>query len=155
MKNEFIFIIFNYYFFNFIEYSVHQLAHSKKYGGFLYKEHYIHHKIFPPKKLMVKDSSQMESTDKSFSFIILCIYGLSYKVLETYYLYLFTINSIIYVTIIVQLHKHYHLINSPLDTFEWFKKRKELHHIHHRKKYNNYNLVFFTSDKIKKTYSIR
>ena len=134
MINEVIFIIFNYYFFNFVEYYVHQLAHSKDYGGFLYREHYIHHyEHFPPKRLMVEDISQIESTEKSFSFIILCIYCLSYKILETYYFYIFSINSLVYVSALEQLHKHYHLINSPLDKYEWFQKKKKLHHIHHKK----------------------
>lgn len=50
------------------------------------------------------------------------------------------------------LHCQYHTLNSPFEKYEWFCNLKKLHHLHHKKKYKNYNLLIFLADKTNNSY---
>ena len=46
------------------------------------------------------------------------------------------------------LHEHYHLIETPLERFAWFRKKRELHFIHHRDARYNFAVVEFWIDNL-------
>lgn len=46
------------------------------------------------------------------------------------------------------LHEHYHLIDSPLERFAWFHKKRRLHFIHHRDARYNFAVVEFWIDNL-------
>ena len=46
----------------------------------------------------------------------------------------------------VYLHRHYHLIETPLDRFAWFRNKRELHYVHHRDARVNFAVVEFWID---------
>ena len=46
------------------------------------------------------------------------------------------------------LHEHYHLIDSPLERFAWFRKKRRLHFIHHRDAGCNFAVVEFWIDSL-------
>ena len=153
MKEEMVFIFLNYIFINYLEYIIHKFSHNKKYGGFLYDSHYIHHYIdHPPERLMVKNEHELNNTQGPYVVIMLSTYVLVYQILSFYYFKIFLCMSSLYLYTINELHNQYHILDSPLDKYEWFRKRKKLHHLHHIRRNRNFNLVFFTSDKMNNTF---
>ena len=46
------------------------------------------------------------------------------------------------------LHEQYHLIQSPLRRFRWFRRKRELHFVHHRHVHRNYAIVEFWIDRL-------
>jgi sterol desaturase/sphingolipid hydroxylase (fatty acid hydroxylase superfamily) len=52
----------------------------------------------------------------------------------------------------VYLHAQYHLNGSPWSRFAWFRRKRELHFVHHRRVHTNYAIVEFWIDKLLGTY---
>lgn len=48
----------------------------------------------------------------------------------------------------VFLHKQYHLCNSPFERFHWFRRKRDLHFVHHRDVHKNYAIVEFWLDSL-------
>lgn len=46
------------------------------------------------------------------------------------------------------VHEHYHLIDSPLERFAWFRKKRRLHFVHHRNARYNFAVVEFWIDSL-------
>lgn len=46
------------------------------------------------------------------------------------------------------LHEHYHLNETPLERFAWFRKKRHLHFIHHEDARYNFAVVEFWIDKL-------
>lgn len=55
----------------------------------------------------------------------------------------------------IYLHKHYHLIDTPLERFAWFRNKRELHFIHHRDARYNFAVVEFWIDRLMGTQKTR
>ena len=53
----------------------------------------------------------------------------------------------------VYLHRHYHLTKTPLERFAWFRKKRELHFVHHRNARVNFAVVEFWVDDLMGTRS--
>tara|TARA_B100001123_G_scaffold447495_1_gene605188 strand:- start:464 stop:925 length:462 start_codon:yes stop_codon:yes gene_type:complete len=151
MLNELFVIISNFYFINFIEYVIHKFSHNPKYGGIFYKYHHKHHTIdYPPNRLTVKILK--EDTTLPIIILILNIYLIIYLIIPRYYFYIISIESVSYIYVMNLFHDHYHLIDSPFDKYEWFMKKKLLHHKHHIKTTKNLNLAFNITDNFFNTY---
>lgn len=50
------------------------------------------------------------------------------------------------------VHDSFHIIMHPLERFEWWKKARELHFLHHRNMKVNFGIAHFGWDKVFKTY---
>jgi sterol desaturase/sphingolipid hydroxylase (fatty acid hydroxylase superfamily) len=48
----------------------------------------------------------------------------------------------------VFLHRHYHLRGSVFERFKWFRLKRQLHFIHHRRVHRNYAIVEFWLDRL-------
>ena len=72
--------------------------------------------------------------------------------LRFYYFIIFTVYSSLYLYGMNYLHIQYHLKDSYLEKYNWFKKNKKLHMIHHIKYKKNMNILDHTSDKINGNY---
>lgn len=48
----------------------------------------------------------------------------------------------------IYLHEHYHLTNTCLERFAWFRKKRHLHFIHHRDARYNFAVVEFWIDNL-------
>ena len=48
----------------------------------------------------------------------------------------------------VYLHKHYHLAGTLWERFPWFRRKRELHFIHHRAVHKNYAIVEYWIDSL-------
>jgi hypothetical protein len=46
------------------------------------------------------------------------------------------------------LHEQYHLSASPLARYRWFRRKRELHFVHHRHARRNYAIVEFWIDRV-------
>lgn len=79
-----------------------------------------------------------------FSFITLAVYlAAPWTVFVTHLLALaFSIG------LHILLHRHYHLRGSPLERLGWFRRKRELHFIHHRRVRTNYAIVENWIDRI-------
>ena len=50
---------------NYVEYLIHKLSHSRRFGGYLYKYHKIHHTVsFPPNRLMIEKHTENITMDQ-------------------------------------------------------------------------------------------
>ena len=56
------------------------------------------------------------------------------------------------ITLHVGLHRHYHLQGSVLERFCWFRRKRELHFIHHRQVRCNFAIIEFWLDRLLGTY---
>ena len=136
--------IFNIFIFNFIEYQIHVLSHSSKYGGILNKEHWKHHFIdYPPSKLTKKfNCMNYVSYGQLYYFtVILPFYIMFYLLLSKYNFILFLGESSIYIYITNTLHNHYHMTDSTLNKYRFFLILKKNHHYHHINTSKNYNIT--------------
>lgn len=52
----------------------------------------------------------------------------------------------------ILLHRHYHLRGSVLERFEWFRRKRALHFVHHRRVRTNYAIVENWIDRVLGTY---
>lgn len=50
------------------------------------------------------------------------------------------------------LHRHYHIRGSVLERFEWFRRKRALHFVHHRRVRSNYAIVENWIDRLLGTY---
>ena len=136
----------NLFLFNMIEWSLHKLAHVSK-TGILYTSHKYHHIYFNSDNLEIENYDNLAlHTDLYFGPPILCIYILYYFLLPYFYLFFFFF--FIYMSGIYILHMNYHLKNSSLEKFEWFRLRKKEHLQHHIKL--NKNLMVGPSNRFDK-----
>jgi len=141
---------------NYVEYLIHKLSHSRRFGGYLYKYHKIHHTVsFPPNRLMIEKHTENISMDQLlFGLYVL---GFIIPIFKIYsyilpkYKEIFAIESVLYATAIDHLHTQYHLENSYLDKYRWFQKLKHRHHNHHRDSTKNINLGIPITDIIMHT----
>lgn len=151
----FLFTSANFLFLNLIEYFIHTLSHNPKIK-FLYTPHHSHHLIYSPKNLTRKQYSD-NANDSRLPYLIILIssYIFFYYILTIKYYIIFIIETTTYFYIANLLHNCYHLDNSFLEKYKWFKYLKKLHHIHHIEVYKNFNITIPISDKINNTYNYK
>jgi len=152
---EYIYLTFiNLIIYNLIEWSLHKLAHISK-TGILYTSHKYHHIYFNSDNLEIEKYDNLAlHTDLYFGPPILFIYIIYYFLLP--YFYLFFFESIIYMSSIYILHMNYHLKNSPLEKYKWFRLRKQQHLQHHIKLNKNYMIgPYNTLDKLMLSYDYK
>jgi hypothetical protein len=52
----------------------------------------------------------------------------------------------------ITLHRHYHLRGSTLERFAWFREKRDLHFVHHRRVRSNYAICEYWLDRLLGTY---
>jgi sterol desaturase/sphingolipid hydroxylase (fatty acid hydroxylase superfamily) len=108
-----------------------------------------HHGQYPPNKLRTKKFIELESH-------ALWYYGIPIAVIAVLMFFgfglLITIAHLIGVFVTfawhVYLHRQYHVLESPLDRFTWFERKRQLHFIHHRDARVNFAVVEFWIDSL-------
>ena len=150
---ELIVVLTTYYFFNISEYILHKISHNRNYGGIIYRWHHKHHVIeYPPHKLTKDVQPYSPKYENIYVYFLITWWIALYNIVSQYYFTIIFTETLLYALCIDRLHTYYHLNNSPLEKFKWFQKKKELHLLHHKKTYHNFNLIDFTSDKLLETY---
>lgn len=145
--------ILTYYLGNFIQAGLHALLGHRRIGGIIHKTHlYYHHALYS--KRMVSEEYLPEEKDAAPSYAIpATLLGWGVYELLPFDLFLVYAGSISFCFfILVCLHKHYHLSKTWLGRFGWFRKRQQLHFVHHRHNSKNYALIEHFWDRVFGTY---
>lgn len=140
--------------------GVHWALHQQ-WMGRVYRSHDQHHRLYPIHDLTSKRYRNARWQDSgTFLFavpfvaivLLLCLLGWlvsapgSWIIAAVLGLGVFGI-----VTDIV--HDHYHLDNSLLANFAWFKRCRELHFVHHLNSERNFGIVTLAWDRLFGTFS--
>lgn len=127
---------------------LHQASHYKE-SGKLYHWHKLHHKDYPAKR---PESDVFLNTtgliDNMFGFYILLSQLFIYLVSSSRVFTIFYIQSTGYALFVEYMHQQYHLKHSRWLRFEWFRRLKQNHLLHHIKHDKNYGMFTEVFDKI-------
>jgi sterol desaturase/sphingolipid hydroxylase (fatty acid hydroxylase superfamily) len=146
--------ILTYFIGSLVQATLHALLGHKRIGGILYSTHvYCHHALYS-KDHMVSDEYLPEEKDAAPFFIVpVGLIGWCGYELLPFDLFLVNAASIVLCFFgFLYLHKHYHLRQSWLGHFRWFRARQQLHFVHHRHASKNYALITPLWDRIFGTY---
>ncbi|HEV2297477.1 MAG TPA: sterol desaturase family protein [Candidatus Acidoferrales bacterium] len=146
--------IFTYYLGSLLQAALHAILGHRRIGGILYKIHVYHHHALYSKGRMVSDTYLPEEKDATPFYVIPVVlvgWGV-YKLLpfDIFLVHAATISFCYFSHI--YLHKQYHLTESWLVQFGWFRRRQQLHFVHHRRVSKNYALLDPFWDRIFGTY---
>ena len=141
-----------------LEYLLHSLGHSYKYGSYIYKIHKNHHTIhYPTTKLL---SNEYRTTSVyglpegviAYGPPILLFFSFLYFTVK-FDTFLIITPELLFISYLSDyLHSQIHLSGSWLEEYKWFQKKRKEHFIHHRNMNKNMNIIDFTIDKLSKTY---
>jgi len=142
--------IASYYLMSIVQTVLHRdYGHRRKIRA-VFDAHAIgHHGLYPPDKLQSEVFEDCESHALNY-------YGIPIVVFAVFiYFYLGPLVMFAHLTGVfatfrwhLYLHEHYHLIDSPLERFAWFRKKRRLHFVHHRDARYNFAVVEFWIDKL-------
>jgi sterol desaturase/sphingolipid hydroxylase (fatty acid hydroxylase superfamily) len=114
--------------YNSCEYFLHLAAHCRIWWNPLYRLHIIHHHLYPFTDLQSENIRGCWEGVIGFAPPFLIIMTPFYYLEE--YEMMAMISSLLLIS--DYIHSQIHLKDSWLDSYEWFKKRRERHFIHHR-----------------------
>ena len=148
-----LFIIgFNYLFLTSFENAIHKASHHKS-SGKLYRWHKLHHKDYPVTRL--ESEIYIDSASRYDNmFIRYIIGGLGvFYIASSHRIFIIISTEIVsYSFMIEYLHTHFHIKNSWLLKYKWFKRHKRKHLIHHIKQDKNYSFLTTNIDKLQNSY---
>ena len=153
--NDILVLGFTYLFMTAYEHALHNLSHHSKYNNRLYQWHKLHHIDYPPHRLQTKIyKNSGGSIEQNLYLYMICTTScLIYCVSSSRVFFIYLIETTSYILMIDYFHRQYHILNSPLNKYAWFRKNKEYHLHHHKKLHTNMNFVDSTFDKFFNTYS--
>jgi len=134
------------------------LMHSKlghhPIGGKLFRNHInFHHTYYSKDHLVSRTCLGQEGNNTPFFFVpVFLIGGCAYFLLP---LNLFVVMVIAYATSFyahVFFDNEYHVEESRLQRFAWFRRKQELHFVHRRHAKSNFAVIHFFWDRILGTY---
>jgi sterol desaturase/sphingolipid hydroxylase (fatty acid hydroxylase superfamily) len=134
------------------------LMHSKlghhRMGGKLFRNHInFHHTYYSKDHLVSRAYLGEEGNNTPFFFVpVFLVGGCAYFLLP---LNLFVVLVITCATSFyahVFFDKEYHVEGSRLQRFAWFRRKQELHFVHHRHASSNFAVIHFFWDRILGTY---
>ena len=137
------------------------LMHSKlghhPMGGKFFRNHInFHHTHYSKDHLVSRTYLGDEGNNTPFFFIPVFLVGAcTYLVLPVD---LFVVQAVACAASFyahVFLDKEYHVEGSRLQRFAWFKRKQELHFVHHRHANSNFAVIHFFWDRILGTYEVR
>jgi sterol desaturase/sphingolipid hydroxylase (fatty acid hydroxylase superfamily) len=146
--------ILTYYLGSLLQAALHAILGHKRVGGALHFTHVHHHHALYSNGRMVSDTYLPEEKDAAPFFIVpvVLVGWTAYKLLP-FDLFLVNAASISFSYLgHLYFHKHYHLTQSWLGRFGWFRRRQQLHFVHHRHATKNYALLDPFWDRLFGTY---
>lgn len=149
----------SWYLYHIIEYGLHKLSHSKKYGGYIYKIHLKHHKEYYPLKNFTRigpyqTGKYMGLSDGLIAFSLpwLLISFIFYQILSYNIFIIMYPQVIMFFVISDYFHTQFHIKDSYLERYEWFLYLRNNHYIHHKTYVKNINIIDPTIDKLNSTF---
>lgn len=146
-------------FFTFLGYITHRWFHSKSSGVF-FTAHMNHHLKQYPKNDLLSEKYRDAGKDNTFYYFLLVFSPFIISAI-----YLATVNFWLGLIILIEmaavsalndrLHDAFHIKDTFLKRFDFFRKLRRLHFIHHRDMSSNYGIFSFAWDKVFKTFKER
>jgi sterol desaturase/sphingolipid hydroxylase (fatty acid hydroxylase superfamily) len=141
-------VVVSYYLLSIVQAVLHRYYGHKQRIRAIFDAHAIrHHGQYPPRKLQTKTFIELEGHAAFYYGIPIAI--LTFAVYIGFGL-LATVAYLVSATITfvwhIYLHRQYHLLESPLDRFAWFRAKRHLHFEHHRNARVNFAVVEFWVD---------
>lgn len=137
---------------SYFENALHRASHYKSTGS-LYRWHKKHHKEYPPSRLETDVYIDSDSwIDNHYLRYVLVSLSCICAVSSIRVSIIVIPTNLLYGYILSYLHEHYHLKQSWLLKYEWFRYRKQYHLLHHRKQTYNYSFFCDKVDMIQHTF---
>jgi len=137
---------------------VHWLLHTKLFEG-LAKAHNTHHELYTPDDFESKTYRDAEENDSVFVFVPIITIALilvcipMWFIFGTWWVYLFVLAVGVSVGWLNDhTHEAFHIVDHRYNKYEWFKKMKHLHRLHHIYPKKNHGIIWFGPDKLFKTF---
>jgi hypothetical protein len=143
-------VVVTYYLMSILQAVLHKAYGHRKRIAAVFSAHAIgHHGKYNPNNLRTETFVDLESHALNYYgipivIVALLVYLLAGPLVMTAHLVgvFATFRWNIY------LHEHYHLIDTPLERFAWFREKRRLHFIHHRDARYNFAVVEFWIDNL-------
>ena len=137
-------ILFPFIYYNYLEWIMHKIAHSKKFGGDLYTLHYNHHKLYSGTNLVMDEPYIGSGGDIIFIQWVPSIWISIYISFPLYFTILFIIQTSMLMWLSNYMHEQFHITDSWLlynkFTKKWFLFARKKHFIHHSCTWTNMSL---------------
>jgi sterol desaturase/sphingolipid hydroxylase (fatty acid hydroxylase superfamily) len=132
----------------------HRHLGHRRLGGKLFRNHVcFHHMYYPPQKLTSEHYLAEEGNNTPYFLVPVAV-----VVVAAYFIMPFTL-LIVQVAAMsasffahVYLDKHYHVAGSWLERFSWFRKKQQLHFVHHRHANKNFAVIDYFWDRLLGTF---
>jgi hypothetical protein len=126
----------------------------RSFGGIFFRNHvHFHHAHYSGDHIVSVHHGNNEGNNTPFFLIpTVLVVGLSYLFMrfDLFVVQLAAMSLSFYAH--VYLDKQYHLAGSRLDRFSWFKRKQQLHFIHHRHANHNFAVIDYFWDRLLGTY---
>jgi sterol desaturase/sphingolipid hydroxylase (fatty acid hydroxylase superfamily) len=131
----------------------YKVAHHPM-GGKIFRNHInFHHTHYSDAHLVSRTYLGDEGNTTPYFFIpVFLVGGCAYFLLPLNLFVVMVIASAASFYAHVFFDKEYHVEGSRLQRFAWFRRRQELHFVHHRQANSNFGVIHFFWDKILGTY---
>lgn len=133
----------------FVGHVLHWVMH-RRWSGPLFRSHLTHHVLYTSSKYH-SDKYRNPGKDNSALYFVpiitIIICALLWLAPSEFVVWLF-LEGIIIGTAHELIHRSFHLKNSKLRKFKWFRNIEALHKEHHRKVHYNYGIFWLGWDRI-------
>jgi sterol desaturase/sphingolipid hydroxylase (fatty acid hydroxylase superfamily) len=131
----------------------YKLGHHRM-GGMFFRNHInFHHTYYSKDRLVSPTYLGEEGNNTPFFFIpVFLVGGVAYFLLPLEVFIVLVIACAVSFYAHVFFDKEYHVEGSRLQRFAWFRRKQELHFIHHRHANTNFAVIHFFWDRLLGTY---
>lgn len=143
-------VVVTYYVMSILQTVLHKAYGHKKRITAVFSAHAIgHHGEYNPQNLRTKEFVDLESHALNYYGIPIVVVGaLVYWLAGPLIMSAHLVGVFVTFRWHIYLHKHYHLLETPLERFAWFREKRRLHFIHHRDARYNFAVVEFWIDNL-------
>jgi len=146
--------VITHYVASFIQASLHRLVAHRKIGGPLRKNHLRYHHAIYSRGAMVSEMYIDEEKSLTIYYVIpaAILASVDYLLLPLgiFLVHISSLTLSFYAHVYV--HVQYHLKNPWLKRFEWFRRKQQLHILHHKDGSMNFAVLEFFWDRVFGTY---
>ena len=147
-------VLLTYYLASFVQAFLHYLVGHSVFGRSLHQTHVRSHHGLYANDVLASDlySDEEDSLTSYYVIPTVILVALAYFLLPLDILLVHFGSLALAFYAHVYLHVHYHLTNSWLKRFEWFRRKQRLHYVHHADMSKNFAVVEFFWDRVFGTY---
>ena len=142
--------VFSYYLMSFVQTILHKDYGHRTRIMAVFRAHAIgHHGLYNKNNLRTETFQDLESHALNYYGIpIVAIGALTYILFGPLVMAAHLLGVFATFRWHIYLHKHYHLTETPLERFAWFRKKRALHFVHHEDTRYNFAVVEFWMDSL-------